>query len=199
MNLEEEYNKRKDIIKKRLEDFSKVKKEDYFYEACFCILTPQSSAKSCWKAILLLKENDFENKNINPVDYLTDRIRFHINKSKYLLELKNKWSLIKEKLEEIKDSRELREFLVKNVKGYGYKEASHFLRNIGHRNIAILDRHILKNLDKLNVISEIPGVLTPKKYFEIEQKFVDFSNKVNIPMDELDLLFWSRETGEVFK
>ena len=62
MNLEEEYNKRKDIIKKRLEDFSKVKKEDYFYEACFCILTPQSSAKSCWNAVLKLKENDFENK-----------------------------------------------------------------------------------------------------------------------------------------
>ena len=60
MNLLEEYNKREDIIKKRLEDFSKVPKEDYFYEACFCILTPQSSAKSCWKAILLLKENDFD-------------------------------------------------------------------------------------------------------------------------------------------
>ncbi|AJF62849.1 MAG: N-glycosylase/DNA lyase [archaeon GW2011_AR20] len=199
MNLLEEYNKREDIIKKRLEDFSKVPKEDYFYEACFCILTPQSSAKSCWKAILLLKENDFENKNINPVEYLSDRIRFHINKSKYLLEFKQKWPLVKEKLEEIKDSRELREYLIKNVKGYGYKEASHFLRNIGHRNVAILDRHILKNLNKLNVIDEIPNTLTPKKYFEIENKFIEFSNKVDISMDELDLLFWSQETGEVFK
>ena len=199
MNVIEEYQNRKGIIKKRLEDFSNVKKEDYFYEACFCILTPQSSAKSCWKATLLLEENDFENKNINPVSYLSDRIRFHINKSKYLLELKEKWQLIKEKLEEIKDSRELRDFLVKNVKGYGYKEASHFLRNIGHRNVAILDRHILKNLYKLNVINEIPISLTPKKYFEIENKFVEFSNKVNISMDELDLLFWSQETGEVFK
>ena len=199
MNLLEEYNKREDIIKKRLEDFSKVPKEDYFYEACFCILTPQSSAKSCWKAILLLKENDFENKNINPVEYLSDRIRFHINKSKYLLEFKQKWPLVKEKLEEIKDSRELREYLIKNVKGYGYKEASHFLRNIGHRNVAILDRHILKNLNKLNVIDEIPNTLTPKKYFEIQNKFIEFSNKVDISMDELDLLFWSQETGEVFK
>jgi len=199
MNLLEEYNKRKDIIKKRLEDFSNVKKEDYFYEACFCILTPQSSAKACWSAVLKLKENDFENKNINPVKYLSERIRFHINKSKYLLELKEKWHLIKEKLEEIKNSKDLREFLVKNVKGWSYKESSHFLRNIGHRNIAILDRHILKNLHKLNVISEVPKSLTPKKYFEIENKFVEFSNKVNIQMDELDLLFWSQETGEVFK
>ncbi|MEK6906988.1 MAG: N-glycosylase/DNA lyase [Nanoarchaeota archaeon] len=199
MNLEEEYNKRKDIIKKRLDDFSNVKKEDYFYEACFCILTPQSSAKACWNAILKLKENDFESKDIDPVNYLNDRIRFHINKSKYLLEFKKKWLVIKNKLEEIKNSRELREWLVENVKGYGYKEASHFLRNIGHRGVAILDRHILKNLHKLNVINEIPATLTPKKYFEIENKFIEFSNKVNISMDELDLLFWSQETGEVFK
>ena len=199
MDLLKEYEKRKDIIKKRLEDFSNIKKEDYFYEACFCILTPQSSAKSCWKAILLLQEKDFENKNVNPVEYLNDRIRFHINKSKYLLEFKKKWLVIKNKLEEIKNSRELREWLVENVKGYGYKEASHFLRNIGHRNVAILDRHILKNLHKLNVINEIPATLTPKKYFEIENKFIEFSNKVNISMDELDLLFWSQETGEVFK
>jgi N-glycosylase/DNA lyase len=199
MNLQEEYSKRKEIIKKRLNDFSNVKKEDYFYEACFCLLTPQSSAKSCWNAILKLKENNFLNKNFNPVIYLSDRIRFHINKSKYLIEFKEKWNLIQKNLEEIKNSKELREFLVKNVKGYGYKEGSHFLRNIGYKNLAILDRHILKNLNKLNIINEIPKSLTPKKYFEIENKFIDFSNKVNIPIDELDLLFWSYETGEVFK
>lgn len=199
MDLFEEYNKRKEVIKKRLEDFSNVKKEDYFYEACFCILTPQSSAKACWNAVLKLKENDFENKNISLLNILNDRIRFHINKSKYLLELKNKWNIIFNNLNEIKDSRKLREFLVKNVKGFGMKESSHYLRNIGHRNLAILDRHILKNLYKLNVINEIPNTLTPKKYFEIENKFIEFSNKVNIPMDELDLLFWSQETGEVFK
>ncbi len=199
MDLLKEYEGRKEIIKKRLEDFSNVKKEDYFYEACFCILTPQSSAKQCWKAILLLKEKDFLNKNINPLNYLNDKIRFHINKSRYLLEFKQNWHLIKGKLDKIKDDRELREFLAKNVKGYGYKESSHYLRNIGHRNLAILDRHILKNLYKLEIINEIPKTLTPKKYLEIEQKFLEFSKKVNIDMDELDLLFWSHETGEVFK
>ncbi len=199
MDLKEEYNRKKNVIKKRLEDFSNIKEEDYFYEACFCILTPQSFAKQCWKAILRLKENDFKNKNINLLNYLNDKIRFYINKSKYLIELKEKWPLIKDKLNEIKNSRELREFLVKNVKGYGYKEASHFLRNIGHTNLSILDRHILRNLFNLKVINELPKTLTKKKYFEIEQKFIDFSKKVNIPMDELDLLFWSQETGEVFK
>jgi len=197
--LLQEYQRRKNVIKKRLEDFSKIPEENYFYEACFCLLTPQSSAKQCWKAVLLLKKNDFMNKNINPVNFLSDKIRFHNNKAKYLLELKEKWDLISKKLNEIKNSSKLRDFLVKNVKGYGYKEASHFLRNIGHRNLAILDRHILKNLYKNKVINELPNTLTKKKYFEIENKFKGFSNKINIPMDELDLLFWSLETGEVFK
>ncbi|MEK6932897.1 MAG: N-glycosylase/DNA lyase [Nanoarchaeota archaeon] len=199
MPLQDEYNKRSLIIKKRLEDFSKINKEDYFYEACFCILTPQSSAKQSWKCILLLKENDFFNKDINPVIYLSNKIRFHNNKAKYLLELKEKWSIVSKKIEEVKNSYKLREYLVSYVKGYGYKETSHFLRNIGHRDLAILDRHILKNLHKNNVISELPSALTKKKYLEIEEKFKDFSNGLKIPMDELDLLFWSMETGEVFK
>ena len=199
MNLQDEYQRRVSIIKTRLNEFSKISKDDYFYEACFCILTPQSSAKQAWKSILSLKENDFKNKDINPVIYLNNKIRFHNNKAKYLLELKSKWEDINEKLNSIKDSFKLREFLVKNVKGYGYKEASHFLRNIGHRELAILDRHILKNLHENNVINEIPLTLTQKNYFEIENKFKDFSSKLNIPLDELDLLFWSLETGEVFK
>ena len=199
MDLQEEYYKRVNIIKSRLEDFSKISKEEYFYEACFCILTPQSSAKQAWKCILALKENDFFNKDVNPVNYLSDKIRFHNNKSKYLLELKGKWNVIMKKLDEIKDSYKLRNWLLENVKGFGLKECSHYLRNIGHHNLAILDRHILKNLHKHNVINELPKTLTKKRYFEIENKFKDFSSKINIPMDELDLLFWSLETGEVFK
>src|SRR3989344_5220080 len=120
MDLDKEYSYRKDKIKSRLNDFSKVSKEDYFYEACFCILTPQSFAKQAWKCILELKEADFFNKNISPVNYISNKIRFHNNKAKYLLELKEKWDLISKKINEIKDARELREYLVENVKGWNY-------------------------------------------------------------------------------
>jgi len=92
-----------------------------------------------------------------------------------------------------------REWLVENVKGYGFKEASHFLRNIGYRELAILDRHILKYLVEFGVIEKVPKSLTKKNYMEIEEKFKQFSGRVGIPMDELDLLFWSLETGEIFK
>jgi len=187
--LKKEYSKRKKEIKQRLKDFSNVKAKDRFYELCFCLLTPQSNAKKCHNAIQLLKKHNFQNKNINPVKHLQKNTRFHNNKAKYLL-------LLKEQYHSIKLDRE---YLVKNVKGLGLKEASHFLRNIGFRDLAILDRHILKNLVKYKAIKEVPKSLTPKKYFEIENKFKSFSKKLNIPMDELDLLFWSMETGEIFK
>lgn len=197
--LLEEYNKKREIISSRLNDFKNIKQEEIFYEMCFCLLTPQSSAKAADKCIQELKRVDFRNSyNLNPVKLLKN-IRFGNNKSKYLMEAKEKYELITKKIRETNDSEELREFLVKNIKGYGYKESSHFLRNIGHRNLAILDRHILKNLKKFNVIEEVPKSLTKKKYFEIEEKFKEFSSKININMDELDLLFWSMEAGEVFK
>ncbi|MBI4158705.1 N-glycosylase/DNA lyase [Candidatus Woesearchaeota archaeon] len=197
--LMSEYNKKKEIINSRLNDFKNIKEEDWFYEMCFCILTPQSTARGADRAIKALKKLNFKNKTIDPIPYLLGEIRFQNNKGKYLIEAKAKFEEIENKIKNSKDSFELREWLVKNVKGYGYKESAHFLRNIGHKNLAILDRHILKNLFKSSVIKEVPKILTPKIYFEIEEKFKNFSEKIGISMDELDLLFWSMETGEVFK
>ena len=89
---------------------------------------------------------------------------------------------------------------MKNIKGLGYKEASHFLRNIGRgEDLAILDRHILKNLALLGVIDEVPSSPTKRLYLEIEEKMAAFSRQTNIPMGHLDLLLWYKEAGEVFK
>jgi N-glycosylase/DNA lyase len=89
---------------------------------------------------------------------------------------------------------------VKKIKGIGYKEASHFLRNIGlGEKMAILDRHILKNLKNYGLIKEIPKTLTRGKYLKIEKKYIEFSKKLNIRPDELDLILWAKETGYVFK
>ncbi len=107
---------------------------------------------------------------------------------------------IKSQITQFKNTQEAREWLVNGVKGIGYKEASHFLRNIGFgEELAILDRHILRNLKELGVIHEIPLSLSKKKYFEIEKKMKEFSRSVNIPMSHLDLVFWYKETGEIFK
>jgi len=129
-------------------------------------------------------------------------IRFLNNKSKYLIEAKGKFPAVIEKINMLRnDPIMLRNWLIENIKGMSYKESGHFIRNIGlsKNKISILDRHILKNLNKLNVISEIPNPLSKKQYLDIENKFIQFSKEVGIPIDELDLLFWSMETGEVFK
>ena len=199
--LKEEHKKKELIIRSRLNDFKNIKDSEIFYELLFCLLTPQTSAKMADRAILQLKARKFHENNFNPVMYL-EGIRFLNNKAKYLLEAKGKFTVIKGRIKELEDNPiELRNWLIENVKGMNYKESGHFIRNIGlsDNKISILDRHILKNLHKLDVISEIPNPLSKKQYLEIEKKFLEFSKEINIPIDELDLLFWSMEAGEVFK
>jgi N-glycosylase/DNA lyase len=132
-------------------------------------------------------------------------VRFADNKAKYIIEAReffteNEKLKIKEKILSFPDVLKLRDWLVENVKGLGMKESSHFLRNIGlGSELAILDVHVMDNLEEYGVIEEIPKTLTKKCYLEIEKKMKEFSKLVGIPMDELDLLFWSEETGIIFK
>jgi N-glycosylase/DNA lyase len=198
--LREQFELRKDEIRARLDDFSNPKMNDIFYEMCFCILTPQSNAKKCWNAVLELKEKDFLHKGeINVEFILKSNTRFHNNKSKYIELAKSNFKEIFNKIFTTTDSKELRLWLVDNIKGYSFKEASHFLRNIGYKNLAILDRHILKNIILLGMIPELPKTLTKNRYLEIEDKISNYCEDIEISMDELDLLLWSIEAGEVFK
>ena len=93
---------------------------------------------------------------------------------------------------------ELREWLVKNVKGIGYKETSHFLRNIGFDDFAIIDFHIIDILAKYDLI-EKPKALTRKKYLEIEKILKKIAEKSGLNLAELDLYLWYMETGKILK
>ena len=201
------YESKKPLLQKRLKDFRNINSdEEIFKELVFCILTPGSRAKFCWKAT----ESLFDSKTIfngNPrqIKKHLVGVRFNNGKSRRVADarktfINNNRIKIKNIVNNGKNPRELREWLVDNVNGYGYKEASHFLRNIGlGEDLAILDRHVLKNLKKYDVIEEIPKSLTTKRYLEIEEKMRRFSEKSRIPFAELDLLWWSEEAGEVFK
>jgi N-glycosylase/DNA lyase len=195
-------------IQKALTDFKRTwdSAEKVYEELCFCLLTPQSSAKQAIKTINQLKEHNLLDKGSsrNKEKYLRN-VRFYKTKAQRLVEAQKKFP--KHKLKQIlienglpKEPIKCREFLVAQVNGYGYKEASHFLRNIGFgEEIAILDRHILKNLKQCGVITELPKTLTKKKYLEIENKMKEFCIKHQIDFATLDLIFWSNETGEVLK
>ena len=197
------YQERKLAIKMRLQDFSKVSEENYFYELLFCLLTPQSSAKNAELTISDLKAARFLEKGFDPVAYLRDPkhyIRFHNVKGKRLLYVRTIYPTLQPILIGNRgDVLKLRSIVMKHVPGLGLKESSHFLRNIGIRGLAILDRHILKHLRHLAIIEEIPKSMTPKAYLGIEKEWLKYSETVGISLDELDLLFWSMETGVIRK
>jgi N-glycosylase/DNA lyase len=197
------YKERRIAIRKRLMEFSKVQPSDYFYELVYCLLTPQSSAVHAEQVVAKLHEAGFQYRDVNPEPFLRRKecyIRFHRTKSLHLLRMKDQFSVIAQKLSEPVSAVELREWLIKNVLGLGYKEASHFLRNIGRNDgLAILDRHILRNLKRLGVINSIPKSISRKHYLDIEKRFSKFAIDLGIVLDELDLVFWSMETGEIRK
>ncbi len=195
-------------IKEALQNFKKTWENDnaIYEELCFCILTPQSSAKQAMKAINQLKEHNLLDKGFaKQKEPFVKNVRFFRTKAKRLFEIQNRFpkTKLKKILEENglpNDPLKAREFLLKEINGYGLKESSHFLRNIGFgENVAILDRHILKNLKKFNIIKEIPKTISKKNYLEIEEKMRLFCKKNKIDFAELDLIFWSNETGEVLK
>ncbi len=204
------YRKIRTGIKKRLEEFKKTwqegNEEDIFKELVFCIFTPQSKAKVCWSCVKELCDKDFLFKaGKAEISEVIKRVRFRHHKASYLVLARDLFTSggklsIKPRIRAFSDVFKLREWLVKNIKGIGYKEASHFLRNIGMgKNLAILDRHILKNLKNIGIITEIPQALSKNTYLEIENKMRNFSHYVNIPFNHLDLLFWYKQTGEIFK
>ncbi len=207
--LRQFYEKQKDPVQKRLQEFKQILERDdhdVFAELCFCLLTPQSSAKTCWAAVTRLKEKSLLLKGApGELEPSLNDVRFNESKAKYIVQAREQFSKngdlrVKPHLRSFVNNYELREWLVENVNGLGYKEASHFLRNVGlGEEFAILDRHILRNLKDFGVLPEIPTSLTKKRYLEIEEKVRRFSREIGIPMGELDLLLWSKETGWIFK
>jgi N-glycosylase/DNA lyase len=206
------YSHKREEIRTRLDEFRgiwrKGKREEIFAELVFCILTPMSRARSCWAAVeSLMRKGVLFTGDTNQIVRELNGVRFIYKKSGYIVEARKRFLIdskvrvsTRSMLSQINCGHEAREWLVQDVKGIGYKEASHFLRNIGFdQNLAILDRHILKNLKFHGVIEEIPGSLSRRGYFEVERRMMKFSKATQIPMSHLDLVMWYKETGEIFK
>ncbi|MDR3243169.1 MAG: N-glycosylase/DNA lyase [Elusimicrobiota bacterium] len=200
----------KPFIEERENHFADIFKnaghKEIFAELAFCLFTPQSKAVSCWAAVNELADKAMLfNSTAKEIANVITKVRFRNNKSKYLVSARdmlvnNAKTNIKDFLSSFNDIYELRAWLIKNIKGIAYKEASHFLRNIGiGKNLAILDRHILKNLKILGAIKDIPKSLTAQEYLDIEKQMQNFSKKIKIPMSHLDMLLWCKESGGIFK
>ena len=204
------YGPVKGTIEERMASFRSIwdgkDEESAFRELIFCLLTPQSKALTCWGAVEDLTCDDgLLSSNYNEVLGAVSNVRFKYKKAHYIIgarELvrKDDGTNVLGMLSKLDGPIEAREWLVRNVKGLGYKEASHFLRNIGFgEDLAILDRHILKNLKAAGVIDEVPAHLNRTNYLRIEGLMRAYAAHTGIPMPHLDLLLWYKEAGSVFK
>ena len=192
----------RELVDKRIREFKengKKSSEEIFKELCFCILTANFNAERCIEISEKL-EKDFLNlsesklaEKMRILGYRYPKIR-----AKYIVEARKYAGSLKNIINSFKDENELREWLVKNVKGIGYKEASHFLRNIGYTNLAIIDFHIIDLLASYGLI-EKPKIVTRRKYLEIEDLLRKLANELNLNLAELDLYLWYMETGKVLK
>jgi len=178
-----------------------------FEELVFCLCTPQSNAHTCFSAVQSLAEKGLLLKGAESAigREIRSRVRFHHTKAAYIVCAREAVSdaagkLGLKRLLRNRDAFPLRDWLVENVKGLGYKEASHFLRNVGMGdNLAILDRHILRRMTECCLIPEVPAAISRRAYLQLEDRMREFSHRIGIPLDHLDLLFWWQKTGRVFK
>jgi len=177
--------------------------EEIFEELTYCILTVQSSARSAEEAVIRLKRNDLLLRgSAKDVERCLRGVRFARTKANRIIKARRLFSSgneIRIKARLPADPQSARRFLAHEVEGIGYKEASHFLRNIGYRGLAILDRHVLKGLVDLRVIKEVPKSMSESKYLAIEKLYVGLAERLGIAPEALDLLLWSARTGEVLK
>lgn len=202
----------KRIVKERIKKFEKVgtSPNEIFKELCFCILTANFNAE---RAIEIQRKigNGFLKLGEKTLAVKLKKLghRFPNMRAKYIIDIrKQKGEIINQVM--LKSSKnslstngfdeiKIRDWLVKNVKGLGYKEASHFLRNIGYKNLAIIDFHILDLLVKNRLLKEKPKTLTKNKYLEIENILRKLAQKLHMTPAELDLYLWYLETGKIVK
>lgn len=194
----------KNVISERMSEFASFRNKDsrnIFNELCFCLLTANFQAN---KSISIQNSigNGFtewdEEKLSKTLKILGHR--FPNTRAKYIVQARlHKDNLVKI-LSSFKDDKERREWIVKNIKGLGMKESSHFLRNIGYNNLAIIDFHIIDLLHSNKIIEKPKNKsLTPKKYIEIENILEKICKTTNLTQGELDLYLWYKETGTVLK
>lgn len=184
----------KQVVDQRLKEFSSITRnyDDLFRELAFCILTAGTSAELGIKTINHLGDTLHKGTQEKIRKKLKEVYRFHTIRAGYLFNARKTFKEL-----DI-NHPEIREQLVKNIKGIGMKEASHFLRNVGFKDYAIVDFHIVDILVEHGLV-EKPKTLMPKKYLEIENTLRELASRLNMSLAELDLYLWYKETGKVLK
>ncbi|MFP3164481.1 MAG: N-glycosylase/DNA lyase [Acidianus sp.] len=190
-------------VLERAEEFklnNKAGENVWFRELVLCILTSNSSFISAYTALNNLYDKLFSLNEDGISKVLKNSgYRFYNLKAKYLFNVRKYYGKLKAWIYPIanKDEYEAREELLQ-IEGIGMKEASHFLRNVGYFDLAILDRHILKFLSS-HYFSYSKKSLPKKDYIYIESVLKSISISLNLPVGLLDLFIWYKGTNKLVK
>lgn len=194
----------KRVVEGRIREFAEAQTGDdvkWFEELVFCILTANSKALNGLRAVESLKERQLLLRgDAEEVEEALERVghRFPRKRTEYIVLARRLIPNLRRRLLAMPTSEGKREWLVRNVKGIGMKEASHFLRNMGFLDVAIVDRHILRALTRHRLVDEKP-TFTKRRYLEIEELLKGLASKVGLEVGALDLYLWYMETGRVLK
>ena len=203
---------RRKEIRARLTEFDQVwnSKSDarLWEEMVYCIFTAGASASSGMIAVDAVKPllNSGSRIALTRALKKPPAYRFHNVRAEHVVAtrkfLRTNFSMrLRDQLESFGNPAERRDWLARTpgIKGLGYKEASHFLRNIGFKGYGILDKHIIRCLAELGVLDSAKPPTTRARYLASESVMKDFANEIGINFDELDLALWSMKTGKILK
>ncbi len=196
----------KKMVEDRMDEFRRVHLMDsqkWYEELVYCLLTAYSSALMGQRCVDALLEGSLMEGSLEDVRecLLEEGHRFANRRAEYIYDTRELAPRIKDIIQGFDDPRDAREWLVKNVKGLGWKEASHYLRNVGYFGLAIIDRHILSNMVEHGLITEEESKkgLTRKRYHAYEEILEKVARRLGLEPGELDLYLWYRKTGKVLK
>ncbi|MCQ4343725.1 MAG: N-glycosylase/DNA lyase [Sulfolobales archaeon] len=191
------------LVLERVEEFKLNNNADedvWFRELVLCVLTANSSFVSAYKVLGYVME-EFDKGTYRFEQVLKERgYRFYELKAKYLKNLVKYRGKIKSWIKPLADRSQAlaREVLANEIYGIGMKEASHFLRNVGYFDLAIVDKHVMRFSINSGLVRPFK-TLTRSRYLEIERKLKDLAHQLGMPVGILDLFIWHIETGTVLK
>jgi len=180
--------------------------ERTFYEGCYCLCAVQNPAVRTSRAVRLMQDWDIYGRlgvSSNMDELIRDDIatkmrplvRFHNIKSSRIIAFRGQVDMIHARLSSGEKATSLRDWLISEVNGFGFKEAGHFLRNIGFRGLAIPDIHVLRRLNSLGLLSWGGKSVGAKVYRAAEEAMLRYAIAIGTDIDSLDALWWSRGSG----
>lgn len=204
------HRERKNEIRSRMAEFESVwmngSDARIWEEMVYCFFTGGCSARMGLRSVEAVQPLLGDGRQPEIARALSGVHRYPNARSRYVVEsrefLRGHCDMrLREKLSGFECRFDRRDWLVneKGIKGLGYKEASHFLRNIGFSGYAILDKHVLRCLAELKIIDDPKPPNTRTRYLRVEEKLKQLARRARIDFDELDLVLWSMKTGEILK